>query len=247
MNTGNELRDQREIAGLSVEKLSALTSIRMGLISEMESNNFSHCGGDTYARGHLKNIAMRLGLEPNHFVEMYNSEHSSDHRGIHDQLLENNIGTIPREERKLSWKIPALVSVLILLTIGVVQIVMSNQPSEVKSIAAKESPTPTASPTPTTSPSDSPTATPSESAAVSTSGSVSLTLSATRGNSFFNVVADGKSIVKGSLFQGDIKNYTAKTSISIYLSNPAGVDVTHNGKLLEPLGGQNEEVRRTFR
>jgi len=249
MSTGTELRDQRESAGLSVEKLSALTSIRMGLISEMESNNFSHCGGDTYARGHLKNIASLLGLEPNHFVEMYNSEHSSDFRGIHNQLLENNVGNIPREEKKLSWKIPAIASVLILSTIGVVQIVMSNQPSEVKSIAAKESPTPTPTPTPsaTATPSTSPTATPSESAAVSKSGSVSLTLSASRGNSFFNVVVDGKSVIKGSLFQGDIKNYTAKTSISIYLSNPAGVDVTHNGKLLEPLGGQNQEVRRTFR
>jgi cytoskeletal protein RodZ len=249
MSTGTELRDQRESAGLSVEKLSALTSIRMGLISEMESNNFSHCGGDTYARGHLKNIASLLGLEPNHFVEMYNAEHSLDNRGLHDLLAENNVGSIPREDKKLSWKIPAIASVLILSTIGVVQIVMSNQPSEVKSIAAKESPTPTPTPTPsaTATPSTSPTATPSESAAVSKSGSVSLTLSETRGNSFFNVVADGKSVIKGSLFQGDIKNYTAKSSISIYLSNPAGVDVTHNGKLLEPLGGQNQEVRRTFR
>ena len=245
MSTGTELRDQRESAGLSVEKLSALTSIRMGLISEMESNNFSHCGGDTYARGHLKNIASLLGLEPNHFVEMYNAEHSLDNRGLHDLLAENNVGSIPREDKKLSWKIPAIASVLILSTIGVVQIVMSNQPSEVKSIAAKESSTPT--PSATATPSATPTATPSESAAVSKSGSVSLTLSATRGNSFFNVVADGKSVVKGSLFQGDIKNYTAKSSISIYLSNPAGVDVTHNGKLLEPLGGQNQEVRRTFR
>ena len=245
MSTGTELRDQREIAGLSVEKLSALTSIRMGLISEMESNNFSHCGGDTYARGHLKNIASLLCLEPNHFVEMYNAEHSLDNRGIHDLLVENNVGAFPREEKKLSWKIPAIASVLILSTIGVVQIVMSNQPSEVKSIATKESPTPT--PTPSATPTPTPTPTPSQSQAVSKSGSVSITLSATRGNSFFNVVADGKSVIKGSLFQGDIKNYTAKSSISIYLSNPAGVDVTHNGTLLEPLGGQNQEVRRTFR
>jgi hypothetical protein len=77
--------------------------------------------------------------------------------------------------------------------------------------------------------------------------SVSLVLSASRGNSFINVVIDGKSVEKGSIFQGDTKSYTAKTSISIYLSNAAGIDVTHNGKLLSPLGGQNQEVRRTFR
>ena len=256
MTTGSELRDRRESAGLSIEQLASMTSVRMGLISEMESNNFSHCGGDTYARGHLKNIALKLGLEPNYFYEMYNAEHSSDHRGLHDQLVESNVATIPREEKNLSWKIPALVSVVILFTIGVVQIVMSNQSPEVKAVVVKESPTPVASETASESPAAtptakvSPTATPSPTTSTSATAKaegVTLTLSATRGNSFFNVVADGKSIVKGSLFQGDIKNYTAKTSISIYLSNPAGVDVTHNGTLLAPLGGQNQEVRRTFR
>ncbi|MCX6448213.1 MAG: DUF4115 domain-containing protein [Actinobacteria bacterium] len=247
MSTGTELRDRRESAGLSIEKLSALTSIRMGLISEMESNNFTHCGGDTYARGHLKNIAMRLGLEADHFVEMYNAEHSLDSRGIHDLLVENSVTSIPHEKKKLSWKTPAIISVVILLTIGVVQIVMSNQPSEMKVSAVKESPLPSAKPSVAQTPTIEPTATPEQSQAAAKSESVSLTLSATRGNSFFNVVVDGKSVVKGSLFQGDEKSYQGKTSISLYLSNPAGVDVTHNGKLLPPLGGQNEEVRRTFR
>ena len=243
MTTGSELRDRRESVGLSLEQLASMTSVRMGLISEMESNNFSHCGGDTYARGHLKNIAMRLGLEPNHFVEMYNAEHSLDSRGIHDLLVENSVTSIPHERKRLSWKTPAIISVVVLLTIGVVQIVISNQPSEVKVTAIKESPTPSAEP----SVAPTPTATPAQSQAVAKSESVSITLSASRGNSFFNVVVDGKSVVKGSLFQGDEKSYQGKTSISIYLSNPAGVDVTHNGKLLAPLGGQNQEVRRTFR
>ena len=53
--------------------------------------------------------------------------------------------------------------------------------------------------------------------------------------------------MKGSLFQGDSKSFKGDTSISIYLSNPAGLDLTLNGKALAPLGGQNEEVRRTFR
>jgi cytoskeleton protein RodZ len=113
MTTGSELRDRRESAGLSIEQLASLTSIRMGLITEMENNKFVHCGGDTYARGHLKNIALRLGLEPNHFVEMYNSEHSMDQRAIHDLLAENNVAAIPREEKTLSWKIPALILSLI--------------------------------------------------------------------------------------------------------------------------------------
>lgn len=243
MSTGSELRDQREAAGISKDQLASMISVRAGLISQMELNDFSHCGGDTYSRGHLKNIALRLGLEPDYFVEMYNAEHSVEHRGIHDQLLDNNVGTIPREARKISWKIPALISVSILVVAGSIQIVLSNQSSTTTpEVAAKPSPvasvTPEATPTPAPTVSTSPT---------SSTGSVSLVLAATRGNSFINVVVDGKSVIKGSIFQGETKSYNGSTSVSIYLSNPAGVDVTHNGKLLSPLGGQNQEVRRTFR
>ena len=246
MTTGSELRERRESAGLSVEQLASLTSIRMGLISEMESNKFIHCGGDTYARGHLKNIALRLGLEPNHFVEMYNVEHSMDQRAIHDLLAENNVASIPSEGKTLSWKIPALISIIILLVIGSIQIVMSNQSSEVVAPVVQES----ATPTPIAEPTETATPTPvaeSTGTSAEATGPVTLKLSAVRGNSFINVVVDGKSVLKGSIFQGDEKSYTGKSSISLYLSNPAGVDVTHNGKLLAPLGGQNEEVRRTFR
>jgi len=141
MSTGSELRDQREAAGISKDQLASMISVRAGLISQMELNDFSRCGGDTYSRGHLKNIALRLGLEPDYFVEMYNAEHSIEHRGIHDQLLDNNVGTIPREARKISWKIPALISVFILVVAGSIQIVLSNQSSTTTpEVAAKPSP-----------------------------------------------------------------------------------------------------------
>jgi cytoskeletal protein RodZ len=255
MSTGSQLRDMREAAGLSKDELASMISIRVGLISQMEANDFSHCGGDTYARGHLKNIATRLGLEPDFFVEMYNSEHSLEHRGIHEQLVDNNVAAIPREPRKISWKVPALISVIVLVIAGSAQIVISNQSStpaptamatpspEVTVSATPEatiSPEPTISPEATVSPEVTP-------APLSDTGTVSLVLAATRGNSFINVIVDGKSAIKGSIFQGETKSYSAQGSISIYLSNPAGIDVTHNGKLLSPLGGQNQEVRRTFR
>ena len=243
MSTGSELRDRREAAGISRDQLASMISVRAGLIAQMELNDFSHCGGDIYSRGHLKNIALRLGLEPDFFVEMYNAEHSVEHRGIHEQLLDNNVGAIPREARKISWKIPALISVSILVVAGSIQIVLSNQFSTTTpEVAAK--PSPVASVTPEATPTPAPTVSTAPSAST---GSVSLVLEATRGNSFINVVVDGKSVIKGSIFQGETKSYNGSTSVSIYLSNPAGVDVTHNGKLLSSLGGQNQEVRRTFR
>ena len=50
-------------AGLSVEQVSDRTRIRRTLIVAIEQDDFSRCGGDFYARGHLEAIALAVGLE----------------------------------------------------------------------------------------------------------------------------------------------------------------------------------------
>jgi cytoskeleton protein RodZ len=259
MALGSFIREARESSGLSIDALSAVTSIRVGLLTEMEANNFAHCGGDTYARGHLRNIAAKIGADAQELIAMYNEEHSAEHRAIHDLLVENNVARLPREGRKISWKVPAAFSIVILIVVSVAQIVITNVNSEAETTvtaAVTESPSasPSASPassestSPSPSASTSPSASPSPAAlATKSRGPVSLVLSAVRGNSYIDIIVDGKKIEKGSIFQGDTKRYTGNSTISIYLSNPAGLDVTHNGKKLAPLGVENQEVRRTFR
>ncbi|MTA60903.1 MAG: DUF4115 domain-containing protein, partial [Actinobacteria bacterium] len=176
MTLGSTIRDAREAARISVESLSESTSIRIGLLTEMESNNFAHCGGDTYARGHLRNIAAKVGIDPQVFIDLYNEEHSTEHRAIQDLLAENNVMQVPREAKKISWKVPAGVSLSVLLVIGIVQIVISNQGSEV-SLSPKSSPSVVASEN------ASPSA-PAEAIATTTpqSGPISLKIAAVRGN-----------------------------------------------------------------
>jgi cytoskeleton protein RodZ len=249
MTLGSTIRDAREAARISLESLSESTSIRIGLLTELENNNFSHCGGDTYARGHLRNIAKRIGLNPQILVDLYDEQHSTENRAIQDLLVENNIMQVPREKKTISWKVPALVSVTILFVIASVQIVTSNQdssPTPAPSVSASKSAEPTPAPTESSTPTPPPTQSPAP-AVISKSGPVELTIVASRGNSYIHIVVDGSQAEKGSMFQGETKTFKGKKVISIYLSNPAGLDLTLNGKQLAPLGGQNEEVRRTFR
>ena len=241
MTLGSTIRDAREAARISLESLSDSTSIRIGLLTEMENNNFTHCGGDTYARGHLRTIANRIGLNPQILLDLYDDQHSTEKRAMQELLVENNIMQVPSEKKTISWKVPAVISVTILFVIASVQIVTSNQDSS-----------PTPAPTASASKSAEPTPSPTESAVpspavTSKSGPVELTLVASRGNSYIHIVVDGSQAEKGSMFQGETKTFKGKKVISIYLSNPAGLDLTLNGKQLAPLGGQNEEVRRTFR
>jgi cytoskeletal protein RodZ len=239
MNLGDVLNSARVAAGLSVEDLAAITSIRTGLIVEIEKNNFSQCGGDIYARGHLRNIAPKLGLDANQLVDLYNTEHSVESRSINELLAENSVTRVPHEKKNLSWKVPAAFSLSILLILGIAQIVYSNLNSSNTTnplTVETTSPSPSAEPTPSSSTTEVP-----------ATGGVTLEITAARGNSLIDIVVDGEHVDKGSIFQGESKSFEATTSISIYFSNPAGLDVTVNGELLSPLGGQNEEVRRTFR
>jgi cytoskeletal protein RodZ len=245
MNLGELLQSAREESRLSLNDLSEATSIRAGLLSQMERNDFSHCGGDIYARGHLRNIAPLVGLDVSKLIDLYNQEHSVESRSLNDLLTENNVTKVPIEKKSISWKVPASVSLFVLSAFIVVQVVTSNIDS---SSPAAVDPTPVATASPTASP--TPVVTESASAESTVAPAITgvkMEISATRGNSRIHIVADGKTLEKGSLFQGESRTFEADTSISIYFSNPAGLDVTVNGQLLEPLGGQNEEVRRTFR
>ena len=248
MNLGEVLSSARNAAQLSLEDLADATSIRAGLLGEMERNNFTHCGGDIYARGHLRNIAPKIGLEGNDLVELYNAQHSVESRSINEMLAENSIARVPQEKKNISWKVPAGFSLAIVLILAITQIVITNLNSDspIKpATALSESPSPAPeSPSPSATATDQPSA-----AATSTPAAVgvSLSVSAARGNSLIDIVVDGKHLFKGSLFQGESKSFEATTSISVYFSNPADLDVTLNGELLASLGGKNQEVRRTFR
>lgn len=238
MSLGEFIQGARDSAGLSIDELAERTSIRAGLLREIEKNNFVHCGGDIYARGHLRNIAQIISVDAQTLIDLYNKEHSSELRKIHDMLVENNVTRIPTERKTVSWKSLAIASVVVLAAIAAGQIIISNSNTTV---------TPAVISSPTASAEPSPTATQTTEEVPAVSGELSLTISAARGNSNIDVVINGESLYKGPLFQGETKSFSAPNSISIYLSNAGDLDLTLNGEKLAPLGARNEEIRKTFR
>jgi cytoskeletal protein RodZ len=241
MALGEFLRKTREDAGFSVDELAHLVNLRPGLIKAMESDDFLPCGGDTYARGHLRNIAQVIKSNPQELLAMYESEHAVDSRSIHSQLVDNNAAAIRRENRKLSWKVLVGASVSIVVLIGVAQFAISAVDSEPAATSmVEEAIEPSQSPTP------SPTATPSTNSST-VNQQLTLSIAATRGNSNIDVVIGGVHVYKGPLFQGESKSFTDETSISIFLGNAGDLDLTLNGEKLAPLGERNQEIRKTFR
>ena len=243
MSLGQRIQDARLAAGVSVDDLANLLSVRPGLLRDIENNNFTTCGGDTYARGHLRSIASRIGADAEELIEIYNLEHSVEHRAIHDLLAENNVTRAPVERKNVSLKTLAVISIGALALAGVAQIVITNSKTTV--VAPK--PKPSASSPVTPSASATPTPSTPASEVVLPKGKLTLVISAARGNSNIDVVVEGKHLFKGPLFQGDVKSFEAKASVSVYLSNAGDLDLTVNGEKLAPLGARNQEVRKTFR
>ena len=63
MSIGSMISQARISVGLTIDDLSDATNIRSSLLKEMESDDFSNCGGQTYFRGHLRKIASVLGVD----------------------------------------------------------------------------------------------------------------------------------------------------------------------------------------
>lgn len=240
MNLGEVLASARKDSAITVDDLSAALSIRAGLLIDMERNNFDKCGGDVYARGHLRNIAPLLGLDSAMLISLYNAEHSMESTSLNEQLIENNITKVPHERKNISWKVPATSSLAILLVVGVVQIVQSNT-SDQPTPQAVASATPTElSPTPTVT---EPTVEPS---APASAAKVSMALSASS-SVRVDIVIEGTHVFKGQMLAGESKSFDSDSSISVYFSDAGALDVTVNGENLGRLGDAGEVLRRTFR
>jgi cytoskeletal protein RodZ len=243
MTLGEFLQQARENAGLSVDELAHIVNLRPGLIRAMESNDFLPCGGDTYARGHIRNISQITGSNAQELLALYDAEHSVDSRSIHAQLVDNNAAAIRSENRKLSWKVLVGASLSIVVLIGVAQFAISavdSEPAATSMVIEKAEPTQTPTPSPTAS--AAPTSTSS-----TVNNELTLSIAAIRGNSNIDVVIGGASVYKGPLFQGESKSFVGRDSISVYLGNAGDLDLTLNGEKLAPLGERNQEIRKTFR
>jgi len=69
---GNQLREAREAAGLSLPDVEEATRIRRALLQALEEERFSDLPGDVYTKGFIRNYARFLGLDGDALVAEYN-------------------------------------------------------------------------------------------------------------------------------------------------------------------------------
>jgi cytoskeletal protein RodZ len=77
VSIGEGLAQARQ-AGLTVTQISARTRIRETIISGIERDDYSACGGDFYTRGHIRAIAKAVGTDPVPLIGEYDAAHPED-------------------------------------------------------------------------------------------------------------------------------------------------------------------------
>jgi cytoskeletal protein RodZ len=242
MTLGSLITQARKSAGLSIDDLSESTNIRGALLREIESNNFVNCGGETYARGHLRNLALKLGVDPQVFLTAFEDEQMQVDRSMKDLLVENSVMKKPEEARKVSWKVLATISIASLFVVGLAQIIISNTASvDIPEPIASASATPSESADPTSG------ATPTEQATVSTGIGVELIVTASRAKSWLFVSdASGRTLFSGQISQGTTKTFSTDVTLNVRIGNAGGVDLTVNGNKVDSIGTDGEVVSVSY-
>jgi cytoskeletal protein RodZ len=74
---GPELAAARTRVGLTVDELADRTRIRPHVIESIEVDDFTPCGGDFYARGHIRTLARVLGKDAEPMLAQFESRYAT--------------------------------------------------------------------------------------------------------------------------------------------------------------------------
>jgi cytoskeletal protein RodZ len=103
VSIGEELAQARRRAGLSVTQVSRRTCIREGIICAIERGDYDACGGDFYARGHIRAIARAVGADPGPLIAAYDAARPAPQTATAADLLRPVTPLRVRERHRLNW------------------------------------------------------------------------------------------------------------------------------------------------
>ncbi|MEV6009444.1 RodZ domain-containing protein [Streptomyces sp. NPDC051976] len=248
-SVGHALAQARIAAGLSIDEVSTSTRVRVPILQAIEQDDFSRCGGDVYARGHIRTLARAVGVDPEPLVEQYAAEHVGETPKVAVAPM-YEAQKIRSEPRRANWT-AAMIAAIVAVIGFVGYTVATSGGDSGKTTADSGTPTPSAT-TPSTSPSPQrngadPKPNPSNSAiAAAPPGKVTVKISA-EGTSWVQATDhNGKQLFQGSLKKDQSETFTDDKKIKLVVGNAGAVKLFVNGKDLGAAGTDGQVVRLTY-
>ncbi len=132
---GPELAAARTRLGLSVDDLAERTRIRPHVIESIEVDDFAPCGGDFYARGHLRTLARILGKDAGPLLEKFEERYATApinaRRVFEAELATGMTGSMRSTLGGPSWGLMVGVVLCLVLVWGVLRLFVSD-PAEMQ-------------------------------------------------------------------------------------------------------------------
>jgi cytoskeletal protein RodZ len=118
VSIGDALAAARREAGLTITQVSQRTCIRETIVRGIERGDYSACGGDFYARGHIRSIARAVGLDPQELVKEYDSTHAAPQQITAADVFQPFTPVKLKERRRANWSIVLLAGLVAVLGIA---------------------------------------------------------------------------------------------------------------------------------
>ncbi|MFC7218652.1 helix-turn-helix domain-containing protein [Streptomyces polyrhachis] len=229
-SVGRTLQHARIDAGLTVEQVSAQTRVRTPILHAIEDDDFSRCGGEVYARGHVRNIARLVGLDPDLVVAQFDAERGGRPEPVTAAPLFEAERMRP-EPRRPNWT-AAMVAAIVAVIGFVGFTVFSGDDGAKDTPTAVDTADDKADGKSGADPSGKPSAEPTESAiAQAPADKVTVKLVATDGKSWISAKGhDGSTLEETVLQQGDSVTVQDDQRVNLILGNAGAVQLFVNGK-----------------
>ncbi|RII09503.1 cytoskeletal protein RodZ [Streptomyces sp. YIM 130001] len=235
-SVGSVLKQARVAAGMTVEEVSSETRVRVPIVHAIEKDDFSRCGGDVYARGHIRTIARAVGTDPAPLLAQYDSEHGGRPEPTAAAPL-FEAERIRPEPRRPNWTVAMVAAIVVV--VGFVGFTLFNggeSGSGSKDPVAEGTPT-SGKPAPKPSPSKpaDPKPDPADSAiAGAPKDKVTVMVSAPEGRSWISAKDhNGRLLYDGLLQKGQTKTFTDKQQVDLVLGDAGAIKLYVNGEEVE--------------
>jgi len=111
VSIGEALAEARREAGLTVAQVSQRTRIRQTIIRGIEGDDYSVCGGDFYARGHIRSIAKVVAADPGPLIREFDTTHRApgalSATGLDELVTRSRAAERQRGQQRRSWALLA--------------------------------------------------------------------------------------------------------------------------------------------
>ena len=223
MSIGDALVQARSQAGLTITQVSQRTCIRETIVRGIEHDDFSACGGDFYARGHIRSIARVVGADSEPLIHEYDTTHGAPQAIRAADVFEPATPIKLKERRRPNWSVAMIIVLALVVGYGVYRAVAAvASPGSHAPVAAPPSHHPSAAAAPST-----PAPTPTH-----VSNTVVIRLTAIEDCWVGFSTPSGTPLSQYLVVGGSSKTWRFRHAVTMQIGNPAGIMLTVNGKNL---------------